>query len=425
MPLRDRWWVQHESIRTVGPFQGITAEALREALRRWHRAEPTSPALSRVDPAGRWIHLSGEEFAALCDDWVVELDAHGPHSAELVTRRLLDEPRGDGRLLLVIGGGFVGQRVSHAAGDGRTINRLLPGLLKAAVTGGTPPPQPATSPVPLTRAIARHFGRAPHRLAHAARLRRPPLTPPGTHALTGWKPALAYHAGRTGPGVLPRLRAWRDAHLPGVSMAAVSFALLNSAFTRMGIGSDRPGMMVLVDARRYLPLGMTVTGNFCWAEYVTPASLTDPRAVHQVMAADLSSGRTLVMLALRDARELLRGGAPQVPEMVRADPRPELTFTHTGRLTAYDDLPWAGLPADRRSISVPGPRGPESMIVGISELSDVLHVNAAYHRSTFDSAVVAQAVDLACSDPVGLLAQGGPADYRSLAESRSAGVRRP
>jgi hypothetical protein len=92
-----------------------------------------------------------------------------------------------------------------------------------------------------------------------------------------------------------------------------------------------------------------------------------------------------------------------VPRQVAAQPRPQLTFTHLGRLDAYRDLPWAAEPGQRRNISVPTTAGPEAVTVSFSELAGVLHLNVSFHRSTFDPAAVRRAARLVCRYPVELV----------------------
>jgi hypothetical protein len=255
----------------------------------------------------------------------------------------------------------------------------------------------------VARAVLHHFGRHPAGLLRAVGVGRPPG--PGSGPTLPWRPDLRYRS-VSSADALGEVRAWRDRYAPGVSAAAVLFAATPVALTRAGLPPRWPGVMVLVDARRYLPAGGTVAGNFAAAQYLRPVDLTDPRAVHDALTAELARGRPLAILARGTARLLVipgtRPGPP--PGRVPVAPRPELTLTHIGRLDAYTDLPWAGPPAGWRNISVPTPAGPAAMTVSLSELAGVLHVNVSYHASTFDPARVDTAVELLCGDPVGLVA---------------------
>jgi hypothetical protein len=352
--LRGRGWLGMDHLRVFGPFDGVTADGLHAA--------------------------------------------QAPPGADAVTRFLIGTPLSGRPLLLATDGEFVGARISHALGDGRVVNTLLPELLRA--TGDAPGPRlPSPVRLPVLRALLHHFGRHPARLVPAGRVARPPVA---ADPAAPWQPDVRYVSVRSG-SALGTVRAWRDRHAPGLSAAAVLFAAAPVALARAGLPPKWPGAVVLVDCRRYLPSGAGVGGNFSWGQYIVPDDATDPRAVHRALAAELASGRPLVMLALRTARLGLRLDRPGPPRGLSTQPRPELTLTHLGRLDAYADLPWKGPPDGYRNISVPTVSGPEALTLSFSELAGALYVNASFHGSTFDPAHVAAAVDLLCHDPVGLV----------------------
>jgi hypothetical protein len=403
IPARDRGWLAFHSLRVVGPLHGVTVTRLRQSLVRLHAERPDHPAVCRLDAAtGRWVPVSRPDSRN-----VVVSVIGGADPADAVTRWLIDEPLGERPLLLAVCEGFVGAKLSHGFADGRIVNTLFPELIRAAVQGRTPRlPFPRPTRLPVVRALVNHFGRHPDRLRDAARVTRPPET--GDVELVPWRPDVMYRSVRsaTAPDAI---RAWRDRYAPGVSAAAILFAATAVALHRCGLPPRWPGAVTLVDARRYLPAGGTVDGNFCWGQYLSPADLTDPRAVHDTLTAELDSGRPLAMLALRTARLALRlrAAAPAaVPGYVPADPRPQLTLTHIGRLDGYADLPWAGPPDGHHNISVPTTSGPEAMTVSLSELGGALYVNVSCHRSTFDPEAVSRAIELVATDPVGLVAAG-------------------
>ncbi|MGC9668708.1 hypothetical protein ACNTMW_19395 [Planosporangium sp. 12N6] len=426
MPARDRVWLDVDNLRVFGPFHGITADGLRESLVSLHDRQPDVPAVCAVDRgAARWRPLSRPDFAEFSRDLVVDLDDPGRYpgrysgrlhpghgdAADAVTRRLVDEPLGDRPLLLAVGGGFVGAKISHAVGDGGVNNRLIPELLRATAQRRPPrPPFPAPTRLPVVRGMLRHFGRHPARLVPALRVSLPPAAPaaPAGGATRAWHPDVRYVSVRSGHA-LSDIRAWRDRHAPGVSAAAVLFAAARVALADNGLTPGQPGSVILFDARRYLPKGAEVAGNFSWGQYLEATDATDPRAVHARLGGEVASGRPMAMLALRTARQTLwpsHGGAP-APHAVPVDPRPDLTLTHIGRLDMYTDLPWAGPVAERRNISVPSTSGPQAITLSFSELFGALYLNASFHGSTFDPAAVASAVDLICRDPVALVHAAG------------------
>jgi len=397
LDARARMWLSVDNLRVIGPLHGITAGGLRDALVRLHAAHPGLAAVCRLDrAAARWVPLCAAEFAAFSGRLVVPAGA----TADAVTHVLIDEPLGDRPLLLAVGGAFVGAKIAHAVGDGRIVNTLFPEIVAASAAGRTPrPPFPAPVRLPLVRALLHHFGRHPARLVAAGGISRPPA---GAGAAEPWQPDVRYRSARSAHA-LAAVRGWRDRYAPGLSAAAVLFAAAPAALTRAGLPPKWPGAVVLVDARRYLPAGGTVDGNFSWGQYLRPADLTDPRAVHAALAAELATGRPLAMLALRTARLALRPDRPATASRVSARPQPELTLTHIGRLDGYLDVPWAGPPEEHRNISVPTTSGPEAVTVSFSELAGALYVNVSFHGSTFDPGRIATAVELLCRDPVGLV----------------------
>lgn len=404
---RDRGWAGVESLRVFGPFRGITADGLCASLSRLHAQDPAMAALCRIDQAAmRWVPLSGADFAVYRHRLVADAGGTGdPADADTVTRLLIDEPLDERPMLLVVRGGYIGLKLSHVVGDGRVVNALLPELLHATAADRPPrPPFPAATRLPAVRAIARHFSRHPTGLAAAVRREQPPGPPPGEPTVD-WKPAVEYCSVRSATA-LRAARAWRDAHAPGVSAASVLFAATTAALARCGL-DPKPGMVVLVDARRYLPPGATVDGNFSWGQYLRPADPADPRQVYAALGGELAGGRPAMMIGLRAARLTLSraAAAPHAaPRTVPARPRPALTLTHIGRLDPYRDLPWTGPAEEWRNISVPTVSGPEAITVSFSELGSTLYVNASFHGSTFDPAPVRRAVELICADPAGLIA---------------------
>jgi hypothetical protein len=114
----------------------------------------------------------------------------------------------------------------------------------------------------------------------------------------------------------------------------------------------------------------------------------------------------LTMMLLRDAK-LAVTGAPGMPAPypteAPAGPRPRLTFSNQGRHDLLADLPWAVDAAGRVNQSVPTLSGPEGITLTTSEMGGVLHLEATFHASTYDPALIARALDLVCTDPAALI----------------------
>ncbi|WP_345627454.1 hypothetical protein [Rugosimonospora acidiphila] len=438
MSLRDGEWLSCDHIRVVGPLAGVTAPVIRETLIALHRQHPEHGSVCRLDRASRrWVPQSSAEYAYLTNtdvevlDWpepgtpeavaVAAARAAGervgtaPHevaTAEALREALIALELGDRPLKVLVCGDFVGIRMSHAIGDGQVFNSLATEIFGAGAAGRAPRlPFPRPTRLPLARASLRFFGRAPRRALTLLRTPRPVLPQPaGNEPRRAWQPEVCATYARSDTGTLGAVRKWRDAHLPGTSIAALLFAATTPAFEACGLRPDGAGLMILFDARRYLGRGATVDGNFSPGEYLVPASTLDPQAIHGVMNAMVESGWPLASLALRDVYAL-RPGARHVPgpTRVRVQSSPALTLTHIGRLDErYGGLPWACVPENRMVLSAPTPAGPEAVTVTFAELAGVLHLNLTFHRSTFDEKAMRRVAELICADPVGLIEERSP-----------------
>jgi hypothetical protein len=202
------------------------------------------------------------------------------------------------------------------------------------------------------------------------------------------------------------MRQWRDEHAPGVTTSAITFAAFTAALSELGFRPDMSGATFLADGRRYLPDGVAVESNFCFGPWLSPAGLTDPLAIHRTLKGELATGGMLTMMLLRESK-LAVTGAPGMPDPypveAPADPVVRLTFSNQGRHDVLADLPWAVDAAHRVNQSVPTLNGPEGITLTTSEMGGVLHLEATFHASTYDPAMVARALELVCADPAALI----------------------
>lgn len=418
MSVRDRDWLGVDHLRVVGPLSDVTVDAVRARLVAIHARDPGHPVVCRVDRvAHRWVPVSRADFAAaVLDDVSVlpddagtppagaEADAGTPPAAAALRRALGAHVLTDRAVRVVLHQGYVGIKVPHSVGDGRVFNTVVLELL-----GGAGPGPARPTRLPLARGSLAFFGRDPRRVPAVLRVPRPVLPVPSADAPSRpWQPDPVSLHTRSDEQLLPRLRAWRDAHAPGVSAAAVLFAATRAAFEAVGLVPDHQGLMILVDARRYLSKSATVWGNFSAAQYIEPTDPRDPRAVHDAMTAAITAGRPLTTLAIRDVHAMRSGGRPApVPDRVRLAPAPQLTLTHIGRQDALGRLEWACPPPERVFMSMPTSAGTEGVTVTFAELDGRVHLNVTYHRSTFAGPEIRGAAELICADPVALL--GAPA----------------
>ncbi|GIF00270.1 lipopolysaccharide biosynthesis protein [Paractinoplanes rishiriensis] len=404
LTLHERAWLPLEYIRTIGPVYGVTVEGMRNALIGLHAADPTHRAVSRLDRSGaRWEHLSAEAFRTYVQEAVTDLGDWSIDFDEM-TRRLQAEPRGHHPVRVVIGAGYVALKVSHAYGDAGPVNTLLHELVQAAYERRPAVIKPSKRHrTALLKALWKTFGISPAKWLQGLSFAKPPVHE--TPAMRPWAPNLTVRTARSGR-VLGQMRRWRDDYAPGVTTSAITFAAFTAALADLGFNPDLSGATFLADGRRYLDKDVSIDSNFCMGPYLSPPSLLDPLAIHQTLKAELATGRILGMMFLREAKMLVAGspGMPgPYPREVTTRPRPRLTFSNQGRHDMLSDLPWTVEPAWRMNLSVPTLNGPEGITLTTSEMNGVLHLEAVFHASTYDPALIARALELVCLDPAGLI----------------------
>ncbi|MEV6488206.1 lipopolysaccharide biosynthesis protein [Actinoplanes sp. NPDC051633] len=417
LTLHERAWLPLEYIRTVGPLTGVDAGRIRAALIGLHAADPTHRAVSRLDrEGGRWLHLDSAAFADFVTEAVTDLGDDTDFDA--MTRRLQAEPRADHPVRILAGGGYVAMKVAHAYGDAGPVNTLLREIVRAAGEERAAVIAPMPRVFALPRAWWHTFGKHPSKWGDALRSAQSSVR---SGAAAGLRMARTPHfeLGETRPwaadltvrtarsaDVLGKMRQWRDQYAPGVTTSAITFAAFTAALSDLGLRPDTSGATFLADGRRYLPAGVAVESNFCFGPWLSPASLTDPLAIHKTLKGKLATGGMLTMMLLRESK-LAVTGAPGMPAPypgeAPADPTARLTFSNQGRHDVLADLPWAIEAAHRVNQSVPTLNGPEGITLTTSEMGEVLHVEATFHASTFDPALVARALELVCADPAALI----------------------
>jgi O-antigen/teichoic acid export membrane protein len=403
LTLRERAWLPLEYIRTVGPLTGVTAARLRAALAGLHAADPTHRAVSRLDRSGaNWVHMDAPAFAAYVQEAVTDL-GDGPADFDAMTRQLLAEPRAHHPVRILVGGGYVAMKVAHAYGDAGPVNTLLRELVRAAgdERAAQIPPQHRHRTA-LYKAWWTQF-KSPGRWSDALKMSRTPHVE--TSEPRPWTAALTVETARSAD-VLGKMRVWRDEYSPGVTTSAITFAAFAAALRELGFDPDLSGATFLADARRFLGKDVSIDSNFCFGPYLRPADMTDPAAIHKAIKTELGTGGMLTMMMLRETKILVTG-APGMPEEYPGEapssPQPRITFSNQGRHDVLADLPWAIEAAHRVNQSVPTLNGPEGITLTTSEMGGVLHLEATFHASTYDPALVARALRLVCADPAALI----------------------
>ncbi len=413
MSIRDSDWLRYDHMRVIGPLRGVDAGSLQAALVALHHQMPDHPAVCRVDRAARrWTPLSADAYAHQAHAAVATHgDSSGPGTAsrgtaEALRAEMAATPLGEHPIRFLARDGYVAVRATHAIGDGRTFNALVPALIEAASTN-SPAKLVVERPtrLPLMRSVVRFFGRDPRRVVALLTTPRPVMPEPDPATpRRPWRSDTQSHYARSAEGQVDRLRAWRDQYMPGTSLAVLLFTAASAAFEKCGLPSEHPGMIIMIDVRRYLAKSGVVNGNFSTGPYVVPTVPGDPRSLHEALARSVDSGQPLGILAAMDLRAWRsRKHQPTEPTEVRVDPSPRLVVTHVGQLRSYAGLAWAAEPHERTMMSAPTPGGPEGITVSLAELAGVIHLNTTFHRSTFDENAVAEAARMICADPLALL----------------------
>jgi hypothetical protein len=410
MSSRERAWLPLEFIRTVGPVAGVDRDGLVNALTGLHAVDPTNPAVCRLDrDNGRWVSMSTTDFAVYAAKSVTAVD--GTVGPDELSAMLCAEPRTHHPVRLLVGNGYVALKIAHVYGDADPVNRLLRALILAAAARRAANAPRVHRRHQLTKAVWNQFGKGPSRWRTALRIERPPPTRSlGPADSVAWQPRLACESRRSFD-VMVKMRAWRDAHAPGVSTSVITYAAFIGALRHCGVGGHQDGAVFLIDARRYLPKGQQVVdGNFCWGQWLSPVDLTSPATIQKALQAELSSGRILTMMVLRETR--LRLGPVQgiprpYPDRVAADHRQMVTLGNQGRHDLLADLPWTAAPTDRVNHSIPTLCGPQDVTLCTSELSGVLHIDVTYHQTSYDQSTMRRVAELVCADPIGMIMASG------------------
>jgi hypothetical protein len=414
---RDLLWSGTRTSIVLGPLDLPPHERLVDAAAVLAASFPAARLGQALDaPRGRWV-ASGLGVQEQARRAVVAHDGSGPDEVGLTAfaGALEDARTDDAPVRWVVAGQHLALLVCHAAGDGGLMLGLPAALLEAARTGRAPAwtQQPELA-APLLRTLVHHYGRHPRRVAQtlaAVRAAAGPVLPstPDQHDDDAGGALLrpsttAVHA-VMGEAQVADLTAWRRAQGRGTSGVAVQTVLVGAALAAVDLPPQGPPT-VLVDARRYLPPGTAVHGNFVAGLQMPVGERWDAREITAALRSAVEAARPLSAMTLGAARQLLprprTSGASAAAERVPARPRPVLAVTSMQH-PALDALPWAG-PAGRAtatSVSTPAPA--QGVTASLTELRGHLNLSLSFHGSVYDTAAMAEAVRLATTDPVAVL----------------------
>jgi hypothetical protein len=383
---RDRTWLRFHTVRAAGPLRVPSADAVRGAVGDLAARDPGHPLLSRLD-GDRLVPVTARELDDFLRAVVATLadDEPGADDPDELARRMLTESLGDLPFRLVLGRRTAAIRTSHAVGDGAMVDAWFPALL--ATRDVDELVRRDATRWPLVRAGLRQFAAHPARAVQAVRGLFPLAPPVGDpRPVEVGTPAVA-------TAVLPHqqvraLRAWRDEHAPGVSVASLVMARSCRALDRHGVRGD--GVLVMMGCRRYLGDHARVTGNFVAGPYVR----VDPRDPDRLAAAvsdAAADGVPLALLVALTVRNLLGGTPTTAPPRAHEPARPRLTLSYQGRL-GLDLLPWED-PAFARYTIGTTPSGPEGVTLAFVPTPAGIQVSAGLYPEVIDLDAVQRALD--------------------------------
>ncbi len=453
--LGDRVWRRTHVVGVIGPIEVPSPEQMRDVLFRLAAVAPGSRLLCTLEGnRSRWRRVPGPRLAEHIGRMVRTLPGpvSGPEDASDLAEHALRTLAADLPLRISLGREHAMFEMSHLVGDGQQLDPIWAELLLRAADGGVPVWAGDTGPrLALPRAVAATFGREPGRLARVVRgPQRPSDAPsariaaapvvagrrassiPGGAAAPvidtdptapgeGLAPSGGLAAGggavgpfdtgladpgcvirRSGPEVLSAVREARGHRSSGRSVAGILFAATWSAVEKAGLPTPEPGMWVLFDGRRYVPVPTRYKGNFVAGVFLEPADPGDPAVISAAMREVIDSGRPVATMAAAATKQLLpaprrRGGT------AASAPAPTLALNYLPRLPRISELPWRG-EAGERVLGLPSTAAEGGGItVTLAELAECLHVSVTYDAALFDREAVKMMADLLCTDPLGLL----------------------
>ncbi|TPG31440.1 hypothetical protein [Mycolicibacterium hodleri] len=332
-----------------------------EARRRW-----TIPRSSVAIPA---IVVDGDHGS---------LDDLGQTLDNIAGDRSLPSP-----LALVRGENYLGLRMSHAVGDGRTFNQVLAAVLHTAFSGEAYPWQLGpTHRFPLTQTILKTFGSEP-RLLRAILADRPSRVALSPGKQTAWVPARRTLA----VTITAEDKATILASTPGASWQSLLISILLPALNAEGI-AVAPDISVIVDVRRYLS-SQSLDGNFVTGVPFNIDHRDGPHAIAATLKATLTSGRPV---ATQAAATMHSGrsdaGRPTTTETALPV---RVTFSAMGPPPEYASLPFlTGGP----QVYAGGvePDGPHGLTFLVLETTRNCMVTASFHQNVVSADAVRAAL---------------------------------
>lgn len=396
----DRAWCGVWYIRAFLELDLPSPERFRRAVRDLAVETPAFGHWRTVTPP-RWRPVADHERGDWLDRVVVvsdEADVDDERAFELNFEPLDDVP-----FRFVVGPNWVSVRMSHAVGDGYTVNAVVGHLLRRASSDeAMTAPRSYLEPRRRDRMIVRDVATHPRTLVSALRHRRElaggRYEPSTTRADA--MPALSVLL-LSAVGFPATLRAIRAESYQDASAAAVAMVGLRAAFAQC-LPEPRAGFECLFNTRTARTA--TCWGNWSVGVYIHPADDYSPDATSREMVRVRNSGLPQLAAASLRARAKHADGA--TVQVVAPEGAPRLTLSYTQQ-HAMDVIP--GLRAGRSAVATwTTPNGVETITVQAVELAGRLSVGLSFYPDVWSREQVERAVRLFLDDPRAVLGRARP-----------------
>ena len=267
----------------------------------------------------------------------------------------------------------------HSLGDSGILMRMAPAVV--AVANGEPIPRWLMRPEPsraLARALWQTFGRHPRQLRAAVATRGPAWEPVDATELRPWQPDPGVsHVSLTNERFTALRRAYKvpPSQVPAtIAMLMLARAAFEAESIEVSASSGVP-----IDARRYLPDGLDMVGNFAPEVMVSTAGGASAIDLSQQLSRSVESARPLLAMTLSS----LRGappfrGATEVPVRPRAD----VGVTTLGLRGEVDGLPWIDR-SDSRFYAIGLDPNPVAIRCAITPTRSGATITVSYHANVF------------------------------------------
>ena len=400
---RDRPWIGAVVTTICGPFDMPSTPELERAISALGQRYPHCRLGWGLDESKRHWLVPTQRGLSSFGAVVVERSRAGHASLGETLDSMVQDRSVDAPLAVFRYDNHFGLRMSHEYGDGRFYDEAIGAIMTAAgSTGAVSWNIGPTTRFPLTNAVLRTFGSTPRRAlaAVADRPKQPvPPTPQSGRKTVAWAPAR-----KTESAVLPnalreQMIEWGRTAAPGASWFSllVSMLLRSMEVAGMRIADD---LSIVMDLRRFLKSG-DLDGNFVVGVPFNVNFRTPPAELGGLIRSAVVSGRPVAGQASSALRGFRRGTAPVSADSTRL---PRVTFTSVGAPSRVNSLPFLDGQPSTCAGSVE-PEGPHGLTFLISETPETCVVTASFHENVIDPVVVSEALRLAHTEPVEILAK--------------------